>query len=208
MDRQRPNSAGADDHRHRGCPWLPSALRATPAWDGGSDPGASRRFRDRGVGSRALQQLGARIGHASMGKPGPRWRAGVGALALVAAAWLPQPPAHASPAPTVRAAASSQVVATAPLVDCATESPLVGFPCNQDTPPDTQYAVGPTAAVEMTNGSVSMWAHSDQTPFGPLISRASEESFFGSIFGAAPGSFGFTDPNLLYDSASGRWFAG
>ena len=128
-------------------------------------------------------------------------------LGLVAAAWLPQPPAHASPAPTVRAAASSQVVATAPLVDCATESPLVGFPCNQDTPPDTQYAVGPTAAVEMTNGSVSMWAHSDQTPFGSLISRVSEESFFGSIFGAAPGSFVFTDPNLLYDSASGRWFA-
>ncbi|TML38747.1 MAG: hypothetical protein E6G27_13370 [Actinobacteria bacterium] len=98
-------------------------------------------------------------------------------------------------------------MATAPLVDCATESPLVGFPCNQDTPPDTQYAVGPTAAVEMTNGSVSMWAHSDQTPFGSLISRVSEESFFGSIFGAAPGSFVFTDPNLLYDSASGRWFA-
>ena len=63
------------------------------------------------------------------------------------------------------------------------------------TPPDTQLAVGPTAMIEMVNNSarISDRAGNAQSTFGL-------DSFYGSS------SVG-TDPRVVYDPVSGRYFA-
>ena len=63
-------------------------------------------------------------------------------------------------------------------------------------PPDPQVAAGPNYVVEMVNDLVSIYNKSDGTLFRtiPLY------SFF------SPGA-AFSDPKVLYDSSSGRWYS-
>src|SRR2546429_263573 len=64
-------------------------------------------------------------------------------------------------------------------------------------PPDTQLAAGTTQLVEMDNSTMSVWSKS-----GTRLASADLNAFF-----AVPTGLSFTDPRVLYDAGSGRWFA-
>ncbi len=61
-------------------------------------------------------------------------------------------------------------------------------------------AAGPNHFVAFNNGSFSIYNKN-----GSLLSQVSDESFWTSALGTDPG--GLTDPRILYDPASQRWFA-
>jgi hypothetical protein len=63
-------------------------------------------------------------------------------------------------------------------------------------PPDTQLAAGPTAIAEATNDTLSVWSKS-----GTLTAAADLNAFF-----VVPSGQSFTDPRILYDAQSGRFF--
>ncbi len=65
------------------------------------------------------------------------------------------------------------------------------------TPPDVQVAVGPTNVMEMVNLQGQVWTKAG-TP-------VAEPFDLGSFFGA--GEDAVSDPKVLYDNASQRWFA-
>jgi hypothetical protein len=65
-------------------------------------------------------------------------------------------------------------------------------------PPDTQIAVGPNSVVEATNASLYVWSKT-----GAFISAADLNIMF---FGPPPFAYAFSDPRVLYDAPSGRWF--
>jgi hypothetical protein len=65
------------------------------------------------------------------------------------------------------------------------------------TPPDTQVAAGPSHLVEMVNSSGSVWDKS-----GTLLTL-----FDLNVFFAVPPGSSFSDPRILYDRDSQRWFA-
>jgi len=65
------------------------------------------------------------------------------------------------------------------------------------TPPDTQIAAGPDSLLEMVNSSGSVWTKS-----GSLAKIFDLNSFF-----PVPAGYTFSDPRVLYDAISGRWFA-
>src|SRR5437868_12540060 len=67
-------------------------------------------------------------------------------------------------------------------------------------PPDTMGAAGPNHFVAFNNGSFSVFNKN-----GSLVSQVSDSSFWTSALGSDPG--GLSDPRLLYDPASQRWFA-
>jgi IPT/TIG domain-containing protein len=63
-------------------------------------------------------------------------------------------------------------------------------------PPDTQVAAGPDSVVEATNSTLSVWSKS-----GALLSAVDLNAFFG-----LPQGDTFSDPRVVYDAFSGRWF--
>ncbi len=63
-------------------------------------------------------------------------------------------------------------------------------------PPDVIDAVGPTQVVEMVNLWLQVW-----TPQGTPVRGVSASEFFGS------GTDFLSDPRVIYDNESGRWFA-
>jgi hypothetical protein len=65
-------------------------------------------------------------------------------------------------------------------------------------PPDTQIAIGPNSVVEATNASLTVWSKT-----GAFVSAADLNIMF---FGLPPFAYAFSDPRVLYDSPSGRWF--
>jgi len=65
------------------------------------------------------------------------------------------------------------------------------------TPPDTQIAAGPNYLLEMVNSSGSVWTKS-----GTMVKIFDLNSFF-----PVPPTYTFSDPRVLYDAISGRWFA-
>jgi IPT/TIG domain-containing protein/uncharacterized protein DUF5719 len=65
-----------------------------------------------------------------------------------------------------------------------------------DEPSDTQIAAGPGAVAEAVNGNLSVWTKS-----GARIGTEDLALFFNVASNESP-----TDPNLLYDAPSGRWF--
>jgi hypothetical protein len=65
------------------------------------------------------------------------------------------------------------------------------------TPPDPQIAAGPTSLLEMVNSSGSVW-----TKTGTRTSI-----FDLNVFFKLPMGYTFSDPRVLYDAISGRWFA-
>ncbi len=67
-------------------------------------------------------------------------------------------------------------------------------------PPDTMGAAGPNNFVTFNNGSFSIFSKN-----GALVSQVSDTSFWTSALSSDPG--GLSDPRVLYDPASQRWFA-
>src|SRR5712692_4699017 len=65
------------------------------------------------------------------------------------------------------------------------------------TPPDNATAAGPNHLVEMVNDSGTIWDKA-----GNLIKIFDLNAFF-----AVPSGYTFSDPRLLFDQGSGRWFA-
>lgn len=66
------------------------------------------------------------------------------------------------------------------------------------TPPDTQLAAGPNHLVQMVNVAGAIWSKS-----GSLVTTFSLRSFFG-----IPSRYQtLSDPRVIYDVLSGRWFA-
>ena len=63
-------------------------------------------------------------------------------------------------------------------------------------PPDTQLAAGPTSLLETVNGSGSVWSKAGS----PVI------TFDLAVFFSVPSGSFFSDPRVLYDAPSGRWF--
>lgn len=65
------------------------------------------------------------------------------------------------------------------------------------TPPDSQIAAGPQYLLEMVNSSGTVWSKS-----GALVKIFDLNSFFN-----LPAGYTFSDPRVLYDAVSGRFFA-
>src|SRR5215467_2978253 len=65
------------------------------------------------------------------------------------------------------------------------------------TPPDPQIAAGPTQLVEMVNSSGSVWDKQ-----GNLLQLFDLNRFF-----LVPQNYSFSDPRVLFDSDSQRWWA-
>ncbi len=68
-------------------------------------------------------------------------------------------------------------------------------------PPDVAVAAGPTAIVEMANTVYAIWNRS-----GQLLDSGQLDDFFSSS-GVDRHGDEVTDPRVLYDAASGRWFS-
>jgi len=68
-------------------------------------------------------------------------------------------------------------------------------------PPDVQVAAGPGFVVQMVNLAARIWA---TAPGAPSLALRTEG--LAAIFQVGPGDR-LTDPRVLYDAASGRWFA-
>jgi hypothetical protein len=64
-------------------------------------------------------------------------------------------------------------------------------------PPDPQIAAGPASLLEMVNSSGTVWTKS-----GTLV-----KIFDLNLFFKLPSGYTFSDPRVLYDAISGRWFA-
>lgn len=64
-------------------------------------------------------------------------------------------------------------------------------------PPDTQLAAGPTYLLELVNDSGSVWDKS-----GNLVRTYDLNAFF-----PVPAGYSFSDPRVLFDLSSQRWFA-
>jgi hypothetical protein len=99
----------------------------------------------------------------------------------------------------------SGAVPAAPL----TEQKLAGFPVMDLSrqvglwgtdqslqPPDTQLAAGPANIAEADNATLSEWSKS-----GSLLGSVDLNAFF-----SVPGGYRFSDPRIVYDWSSGRWF--
>ena len=71
----------------------------------------------------------------------------------------------------------------------------------QADPPDVQVAAGPTAIVEMVNAAYSMWDRS-----GRLLAAGRLGTLFSSPGDDRRGDW-LTDPRVLFDARSGRWFS-
>ena len=65
------------------------------------------------------------------------------------------------------------------------------------TPPDAQIAAGPSQVVEMVNSSGSVWDKQ-----GHLL-----KLFDLNLFFKVPTGYSFSDPRVLFDQVSQRWFA-
>jgi hypothetical protein len=85
------------------------------------------------------------------------------------------------------------------------KSSLVGFEGlkqNCCIPPDVQLAVGPNYVMEMVNLDGAIF-----TKNGTLVKAFGLEPFFNPILTDLAESHSMSDPVLLFDSQSGRWFA-
>src|SRR5262249_45598839 len=69
-------------------------------------------------------------------------------------------------------------------------------------PPDVQVAAGPTAIVEMVNAAYSIWGRS-----GRLLAAGRLGTLYSSPRGDDRRGDQLTDPRVLFDTRSGRWFS-
>ena len=112
--------------------------------------------------------------------------------------------------PTAKSAAGSSLAAAGPVtgsrVELATAFPAMSeatqklaFGADQVVqPPDTQVAANPTVIVEAVNDSLSVWSR--YTTVNPPLAIADLNRFFNAPSGAS-----FSDPRLVYDSASNHF---
>lgn len=63
-------------------------------------------------------------------------------------------------------------------------------------PPDTMLAAGPTSLLETINSNGTVWSKT-----GTQLKGFDLNTFFG-----VPSGYSFSDPRVLYDAPSGRWF--
>jgi hypothetical protein len=91
---------------------------------------------------------------------------------------------------------AEQVLANFPVMTY--EQQVAAFGSDQEVwPPDTQMAAGPTYLIEMVNNTRTVWSKS-----GAIVALSDLKAFFG-----LPAGYHFSDPRVLYDSISGRFFA-
>jgi hypothetical protein len=105
------------------------------------------------------------------------------------------PIAAASVTEASRGPLSEQELAGFPLMDLTRQITLYGED-QAVQPPDTQLAAGPANLAEADNSILSVWSRT-----GTLVTSADLNTFF-----ALPAGFSFSDPRILYDQLSGRWF--
>jgi len=92
---------------------------------------------------------------------------------------------------------SSALSAAAAFPVMSLDEQISAFGSGQDvTPPDTQLAAVPTDLLETLNDSGSVWSKA-----GGLV-----EAFDLGVFFHVPSGSYFSDPRVLYDAPSGRWF--
>jgi hypothetical protein len=72
-----------------------------------------------------------------------------------------------------------------------------------DTPPDSDGSIGPAHYVEFING---LFAVFDKTS-GARIKSESDVAFWSDAGVSIPSGWSVTDPRIVYDVDSGRWFA-
>jgi hypothetical protein len=85
-----------------------------------------------------------------------------------------------------------------PLMNLDTQ--VADFPTDPDVdvePPSTQVAAGPGELVEVVNTTLSIWSDTGSEMGSP----ADLNTFFD-----VPSGYSFTDPQAMYDAASGLWF--
>src|SRR6266566_6110468 len=104
----------------------------------------------------------------------------------------------AGAAPQVAATSAPQIpqhLAGFPLMDLTRQVDLYGS--GQDLqPPDTQLAAGPANLVEADNSVLSVW-----TKAGSMV-----VSYDLNVFFTLPAGYQASDPRILYDAESSRWF--
>src|SRR6266849_1030416 len=134
------------------------------------------------------------LADAAVGRPGVVRRPSLSRRALVAGAALGACLVLVSTAGGATRADSPTVTATETLVglDAASSG---GY-----EPPDVQVAAGPGFVVEMVNLAAQVWSTSAGSASQP-VQTIGLESFFRT------GGDRLTDPRVLYDVLSGRWFA-
>ena len=114
----------------------------------------------------------------------------------------PQTKARASNKAQVASLPASQ--ATGPLLTQVTSFPMINFDTQVAAlgllqaaePPDTMMAAGPTSLLETVNSNASLW-----TKTGTRIALADLNKAL-----PMPAGFTFSDPRVLFDTASGRFF--
>jgi len=102
------------------------------------------------------------------------------------------------PPPTnsaVRGPLIEQKLAGFPVMDLSRQVGLYGSDQVAE-PPDTQLAAGPVNIAEADNSTLSIWSKT-----GSLVTTADLTAFF-----RVPAGYFFTDPRILYDGQSTRWF--
>src|SRR5215831_12765953 len=110
-------------------------------------------------------------------------------------------PGPASRVPTTQQATATTTTAAQRIVSSLAGASLdLQIPLGADqfvTPPDPQIAAGPTQLVEMVNSSGSVWDKQ-----GNLLQLFDLNRFF-----LVPQNYSFSDPRVLFDSDSQRWWA-
>ena len=91
---------------------------------------------------------------------------------------------------------TEEVLTSFPAVTLDRQLPL--GPDQFVTPPDNGLAVGPNYVVEMVNSSGTIWNKSGGEPI---------QLFDLNHFFSVPPTYSFSDPRVLYDQMSQRWFA-
>lgn len=82
---------------------------------------------------------------------------------------------------------------------------IAGVGNDGPTPPDNGFGVGPNHIVAMVNSTGAVFA---QTPGHPSVQTFNLSTFFGApIHPTEIPNAAYSDPRVLYDSLSGRWFA-
>lgn len=93
---------------------------------------------------------------------------------------------------------------TSPIVNIGLSFLSSAYETNtQATPPDANGAIGPQHFVEFINGTVAMYTKAD----GANVLRESDIDFWANAGVSLASDQGLSDPRVIYDPVSQRWFA-
>ncbi len=104
-------------------------------------------------------------------------------------------PARSTALPNTAASPALSQLATLPLDSFDAQVAQFGIDQGAE-PPDTMLAAGPTALIETVNSTASIWTKTG--------TRTAFADFNKAL--PMPAGFTFSDPRILYDTISGRWF--